>query len=140
MKLPGLRCIAAKKKISVHNHCINDCVRRWSEWGDSNSRRLEPKSSALPTGPHPDIELERNARCGQICGQGNSTTFSGNFQERLLGEIGEKQGSVQHFRKSNQFGAPAPKEDVLSNMRYQNTPLNSSAPIEYLPPVRYYSF
>ncbi len=29
----------------------------WSEWGDSNSRRLDPKSSALPTGPHPDIEL-----------------------------------------------------------------------------------
>ena len=27
----------------------------WSEWGDSNSRHLEPKSSALPTGPHPDI-------------------------------------------------------------------------------------
>lgn len=27
---------------------------RWSEWGDSNSRHLEPKSSALPTGPHPD--------------------------------------------------------------------------------------
>ena len=26
----------------------------WSEWGDSNSRHLEPKSSALPTGPHPD--------------------------------------------------------------------------------------
>ena len=30
----------------------------WSEWGDSNSRHLEPKSSALPTGPHPDIEFE----------------------------------------------------------------------------------
>ena len=29
----------------------------WSEWGDSNSRRLEPKSSALPTGPHPDIKF-----------------------------------------------------------------------------------
>ena len=27
----------------------------WSEWGDSNSRHLEPKSSALPTGPHPEI-------------------------------------------------------------------------------------
>ena len=30
----------------------------WSEWGDSNSRHLEPKSSALPTGPHPDMKLE----------------------------------------------------------------------------------
>ena len=29
----------------------------WSEWGDSNARLLEPKSSALPTGPHPDISL-----------------------------------------------------------------------------------
>ena len=28
----------------------------WSEWGDSNSRHLEPKSSALPTGPHPDTD------------------------------------------------------------------------------------
>ena len=27
----------------------------WSEWGDSNSRHLETKSSALPTGPHSDI-------------------------------------------------------------------------------------
>ena len=46
----------------------------WSEWGDSNSRHLEPKSSALPTGPHPDnyysIRPFRNFRsnCGQISG------------------------------------------------------------------------
>ena len=41
--------------LSLCIHCINDYKGRWSEWGDSNSRRLEPKSSALPTGPHPDI-------------------------------------------------------------------------------------
>lgn len=29
----------------------------WSEWGDLNSRLLEPKSSALPTGLHPDIQF-----------------------------------------------------------------------------------
>ena len=27
----------------------------WSEWGDSNSRHLAPKASALPTALHPDI-------------------------------------------------------------------------------------
>ena len=27
----------------------------WSEWGDSNARSLEPKSSAIPTSLHPDI-------------------------------------------------------------------------------------
>ena len=41
----------------------------WSEWGDSNSRHLEPKSSALPTGPHPDMKLENFSRSGQTCGQ-----------------------------------------------------------------------
>ena len=34
---------------------IKTIVLIWSEWGDSNSRHLEPKSSALPTGPHPEI-------------------------------------------------------------------------------------
>ena len=29
----------------------------WSEWGDSNSRHLAPKASALPTALHPDIQL-----------------------------------------------------------------------------------
>ena len=27
----------------------------WSEWGDSNARSLEPKSSAIPPSLHPDI-------------------------------------------------------------------------------------
>ena len=54
----------------------------WSEWRDSNSRHPGPKPGALPTGPHPDIKLKENARCGQICGQGNSTTFLTNFQRK----------------------------------------------------------
>ena len=29
----------------------------WSEWGDSNARSLEPKSSAIPTSLHPVIEF-----------------------------------------------------------------------------------
>ena len=29
----------------------------WSEWGDSNSRHLAPKASALPTALHPVIEF-----------------------------------------------------------------------------------
>ena len=54
----------------------------WSEWRDSNSRHPGPKPGALPTGPHPDIKLRENARCGQICGQGNSSTLLTNFQRR----------------------------------------------------------
>ena len=48
-----------RNRESEHISNLEDCVRiiiSWSEWGDSNSRHLEPKSSALPTGPHPDIE------------------------------------------------------------------------------------
>ena len=88
MKLPGLRCIAAKKKISVHNHCINDCVRRWSEWGDSNSRHLEPKeleelfsnlfcsflvlsaqNSVLSEPVRSTVSTHSKVVYGQICGQ-----------------------------------------------------------------------
>ena len=54
----------------------------WSEWRDSNSRHPGPKPGALPTGPHPDIKLKGNARCGQICGQRNSTTVLPNFQRK----------------------------------------------------------
>ena len=53
-----------RNRESEHIFNLEDCVRiiiSWSEWGDSNSRRLEPKSSALPTGPHPDIELRKNS-------------------------------------------------------------------------------
>ena len=52
----------------------------WSEWGDSNSRHLTPKASALPTALHPDIQfflhdtMRRRKKqvfrvCGRRCGQ-----------------------------------------------------------------------
>ena len=85
----------------------------WSEWRDSNSRHPGPKPGALPTGPHPDIKLRESARCGQICGQGNSTTLFMNFQQRELRQLTDKQGSMQHFGKSNRFGVPAPKPGIL---------------------------
>ena len=47
-----------------------------------DSVRTTPKPGALPTGPHPDIKLMENARCGQICGQGNSTTVLPDFQRK----------------------------------------------------------
>ena len=53
-------CLDCRHKNTLKNP-ENGCfltkttVFSWSEWGDSNSRHLEPKSSALPTGPHPDI-------------------------------------------------------------------------------------
>lgn len=31
-------------------------ISRWSEWGGSNSRPRDPKSRALPTALHPDME------------------------------------------------------------------------------------
>ena len=43
----------------------------WSEWGDSNSRHLAPKASALPTALHPDIQFF----CMIPCGEGKSKFF-----------------------------------------------------------------
>ena len=43
----------------------------WSEWGDSNSRHLAPKSRALPTALHPDIQFF----CMIPCGEGKSKFF-----------------------------------------------------------------
>ena len=37
----------------------------WSEWGDSNSRHLAPKASALPTALHPDIQFFCMIPCGE---------------------------------------------------------------------------
>ena len=45
----------------------------WSEWGDSNSRHLAPKASALPTALHPVIKF---SDCGQIWGQRRFLTSS----------------------------------------------------------------
>ena len=54
-----------RNRESEHIFNLEDCVRiiiSWSEWGDSNSRHLEPKSSALPTGPHPDLTFHQFQR------------------------------------------------------------------------------
>ena len=48
----------------------------WSEMGDSNSRHLAPKASALPTALIPDLVIEFCARCGQTCGQAVFLTIS----------------------------------------------------------------
>ena len=48
----------------------------WSEMGDSNSRHLAPKASALPTALIPDLVIEFCARCGQTCGHGDFLTTS----------------------------------------------------------------
>ena len=47
--------------------------------GAAKMGRQTPKPGALPTGPHPDIELKKNARCGQICGQEKWTSNLANF-------------------------------------------------------------
>ena len=74
-----------RNRESEHIFNLEDCVRiiiSWSEWRDSNSRHPGPKPGALPTGPHPDINLIEIARCGQICGQENSTTVLRGFQRK----------------------------------------------------------
>ena len=48
----------------------------WSEMGDSNSRHLAPKASALPTALIPDLGFEFCTRCGQTCGQAVFLTTS----------------------------------------------------------------
>ena len=95
--------------------------RFWSEWRDSNSRHPGPKPGALPTGPHPDIKLKENARCGQICGQENCATFSLNFQRQFLRGLTDKQGTMQHFEQSNRFGVPAPKAGALPTALHLDT-------------------
>lgn len=42
---------------NLDTHCIKIRVRLWPEWGDSNARSLEPKSSAIPPSLHPDIQF-----------------------------------------------------------------------------------
>ena len=71
----------------------------WSEWGDSNSRHLAPKASALPTALHPDIQFF----CMIPCREGKSKFFvsvggavvkpdfaevfqPGNFRRKLLSQ------------------------------------------------------
>ena len=44
--------------------------------GDSNSRHLAPKASALPTALIPDLGFEFCTRCGQTCGQAVFLTTS----------------------------------------------------------------
>ena len=105
-----------RNRESEHIFNLEDCVRiiiSWSEWRDSNSRHPGPKPGALPTGPHPDMQLKNNSRSGQICGQGNSTTVLPNFQRKQSRVIAKIKGSKQHFGKSNRFGIPAPKSSAL---------------------------
>ena len=40
------------QKEKERKYRINTCVPIWSEWGDSNSRHLAPKASALPPALH----------------------------------------------------------------------------------------
>ena len=82
-----LREIHTKIKISLCSHCINDYKGRWSEWGDSNSRHLEPKSSALPTGPHPDMKLRESSQSGQTCGQRLILTKAGEKSRRKSASV-----------------------------------------------------
>ena len=48
----------------------------WSEMGDSNSRHLAPKASALPTALIPDLGIQFCFNCGQTCGQADFLTTS----------------------------------------------------------------
>ena len=60
----------------AYNYVIRRFCLQWSEMGDSNSRHLAPKASALPTALIPDLVIEFCARCGQTCGQAVFLTIS----------------------------------------------------------------
>ena len=68
----GKYCKKLQKQV-VFNKTTCFC---WSEMGDSNSRHLAPKASALPTALIPDLVIEFCARCGQTCGQAVFLTIS----------------------------------------------------------------
>ena len=89
--------------------------RFWSGLRDLNPRSPGPKPGAIPNYAKPGYSVEDFAVVVKYVVKGNSTTFSGNFQERRLGEIGGKRGSAQHFGQSNRFGAPAPKPGAIPN-------------------------
>ena len=60
-----------KKKLDTNQdtHCIKIGVQLWSEMGDSNSRHLAPKASALPTALIPDLHeifMGSNSESNQI--------------------------------------------------------------------------
>ena len=80
-------------------NCESSCLLFWSEWSDSNARPREPKSRALPTALHPDIQFF----CMIPCGEGKSKFFvsvggavvrpnfagvfqPGNFRRKLLSQ------------------------------------------------------
>ena len=69
----GGKCDKKLQKQVVFNETTCFC---WSEMGDSNSRHLAPKASALPTALIPDLGFEFCARCGQTCGQAVFLTTS----------------------------------------------------------------
>ena len=92
MKLPGLRCIAAKKKISVHNHCINDCVRRWSGLRDLNPRSPGPKPGAIPNFAKPGYSAEDFAVVVKYVVRGILPHFWGTFKSGDWGKLGENGG------------------------------------------------
>ena len=69
----GGKCGKKLQKQVVFNETTCFC---WSEMGDSNSRHLAPKASALPTALIPDLVIEFCARCGQTCGHGDFLTTS----------------------------------------------------------------
>ena len=90
----------------------------WSEWGDSNARPREPKSRALPTALHPDINffsINLNVR-------GNYQLWSNLwskiiFRHSSVNIIIQKPSNIKGFEasktKSTNFLHSAPKAGAL---------------------------
>ena len=80
LKSPHLKDLFCKQIVIEKNKRTAPEIVRfqglWSEMGDSNSRHLAPKASALPTALIPDLGFEFCARCGQTCGQAVFLTTS----------------------------------------------------------------
>ena len=113
-----LREIHTKIKISLCSHCINDYKGRWSEWGDSNSRHLEPKSSALPTGPHPDMKLGNPPEVVKHVVKGYFRPEQGRSQEEKV-LVPQRVFGLVDFTGANR--APAPKAGALPTALHPDT-------------------
>ena len=125
-----LREIHTKIKISLCSHCINDYKGRWSEWGDSNSRHLDPKelmdlfsnlfcsflALSVPKTVLSEPVLSTVSTCsepvyGQKCGQNRfpQKWGSGSF---ILAYRGHSKWFYSSVREAPEYGIPSLQQHI----------------------------
>ena len=90
-----------KMRKSYKNSHFLSKMAVWSEWGDSNARPREPKSRALPTALHPDINFQHQNKRYQCFQDGNilwSNKWSKNhFRHSFSNMINQKPSNIKGF-------------------------------------------